>query len=143
MKHLVNLSSRKYFTPSIFLIFFLIFNLGVNKKIDSQSIYSTNQNITVNDHGTFTYCIGDPVDHLVGYHPHRDFAGPGINNRIADDGLATFDPAIAGIGSWNITYHGTWWTFVVTDDPVPPTLAPFGTYCSYSPAFTLTGGLTC
>ena len=142
MKTSERMLSPKYFTRLLFFIFFLIFNLGINNKISGEEIYSTNQDIAVQHNGTFFYCVGDPIDLLIGSFPdNRSFSGPGIIDLIPNDGRATFDPSIAGVGTHIIQYHNKNFTFRVTPNPITPTLAPFGTYCSYSPAFTLSGGL--
>ncbi len=109
----------KIFTR-LFPILFLIICSGICIDSGAQSIYSTNQAINVAHNKTITYCIGDPVDLIVGYHNHQDFAGPGIDNDVPNDGRAFFDPAAAGIGTWTISYHGSVWFFAVTADPPPP-----------------------
>lgn len=136
----VNVPLKKYPDILVFLLSVILI-FAVNNSVYGDDIRSTNQNLTLNDKGTFTYCLNDPVDLLIGMHPHNsNFSGPGIADPDPNDGQATFNPSLAGIGTWIIKYHGKEWTFIVTDNPVV-TLAPFGTYCTYSPEFTLTGGL--
>jgi gliding motility-associated-like protein len=143
MNRFMNMPSFKYFTQSIFLIFFLIFNLGLNTKIYSQTrVHSANQNITIDHSGgdVLTYCIWDPVDVLTGQNPNNDnFSGPGITDATAGDGTATFNPAVAGAGNFNIRYQNHNFSFTVVGYS-SVTLDPFPGYCSNSPAFTLSGG---
>ena len=133
--------SYKYFNTLVFLSSFFIFSFGINNHAFCDKIYSTNQDLTLDDKKTFIYCVGDPVDFLIADHANGShFEGPGITDAVWEDGRATFNPALAGIGTWIIEHHNHEWTFIVTADPVA-TLDPFHTYCSYSPEFTLTGGL--
>src|SRR5450759_4305069 len=140
MKRFANFSLIKYFTPSIFLFFFLIFNLGINIKTYGQAIYISSTRFP-SQHPlgtTFNYCVGDAPDNLFGFNPGtKNFSGPGITDLT--NGKAIFDPALAGAGTHTIFYNFQPWTFVVLN-PVAPTLNPFPAYCSNDSWFTLSCG---
>jgi len=94
------------------------------------------------------YCVDWAAATLTGNHaPGGSFIGAGITNN--GDGTATFLPATAGVGTFDITYTYTN-SFGCTDfevqsvivHPLPiVTLDPLADVCINTPVFPLTGGL--
>ncbi len=109
----------------------------------SQVIWSTNKGTSINEGQTFTYCITDPKDSIYCLSPaNKSFSSPdpGITDAVLNDGGARFNPAVAGIGNYPVSYNGKNYTFSVVS-PGSPTLNPFPQKCSNDLQFTLTGGL--
>lgn len=131
-----------------FLLFSLLSFLLVGfaqEGFSQNEVTSANQGLTINPGGSFTYCDTDPIDDLSGAIPNnKNFSGTGIVDAILGDGLATFDPGVAGVGTHTIKYNNKDYFFIVSN-PGPATLAAFAPpddeVCENEAAFALYGGL--
>lgn len=130
-------SFQKFIKTVITGVFIVLLNtLTVGQNI----IESVNQGVQISSGQTLTYCLSDPIDHLIGIAPpNKIFSGIGIIDL--GSGNATFDPSVAGVGSHTIFYNAKPYTFIVTNAGVA-TLAAFvpDEYCENDPAFALSGG---
>jgi gliding motility-associated-like protein len=87
------------------------------------------------------FCITDGAVNLVAATAGGTWSGAGIT----DGTLGTFDPTVAGVGTWTITYTVTAVNGCIDTDTedimvaAPPnaTITPVGPFCSNDPAVTL------
>lgn len=135
------MNNNRFLHLSVLVALLTLFNHTAVYSQGGTTITSTNKSITIGEGGTLTYCITDAIDILTNINPgNKDYTGPGITDVNLFDGVATFNPAVAGAGNHTIRYNGKNYTFAVVS-PAVPTLDPFSEYCSNSAQFTLTGGL--
>lgn len=136
--------TQKTYCNFWFVFFFALFFSYPFHVIYSQGtiITSTNQAKSIGEGGYLFYCNTDVNDIITNLAPgNKQFFGTGITDANPTDGTAIFSPSTAGVGTYTISYNTKTYYFVVTS-PGAATLAVFApnTYCTYNPAFALTGG---
>ena len=102
-------------------------------------VINPNQDATITPVGPF--CPTDPAIVMLGVNPGGTWSGTGITNPAT----GAFDPAVAGPGTWTITYTlanpcGDVQTFdVVVNNLFDATITPVGPFCPTDAAIVMIG----
>lgn len=95
-------------------------------------------NATIDPAGPF--CVGETPVNLTAASAGGTWSGTGITNPAT----GTFDPALAGVGSWTVTYTiagacgNSDTETIVVDQNADATITPVGPFCSSEPSVNLT-----
>lgn len=87
------------------------------------------------------FCTSEPATNLVAVDPGGTWSGTGIT----DPALGTFDPSVAGVGNWTITYTisggcgSSDSETIVVGQNQDATITPVGPFCTSEPAVNLVG----